>query len=120
MSATTLSPAEADRLARKLARRFRMLNWLWLGLSLLLLTSMVGVVAALWNMYVVYQRWRTPELIERRSPAVLSMYRNDSGWFLTFLLINLVLGGVVGAILIAYEYLFIRAEVRKHRQVFGG
>jgi hypothetical protein len=35
-----------------------------------------------------------------------------------FLIINLVLGGVIGAFLVAYEFLSIRKKVLDNRRVF--
>jgi hypothetical protein len=103
----------SDHLYRRLARRFRTLNWLWLVLSLVQVVSCVGIIAAAWNLYVLYQRWRVPELLRRGDPAIAGLYRNDEGWFISFLVINLALGGVVGAALIAYEFIWIRAPLRR-------
>lgn len=110
--------AAADRLARKLARRIRLINWCWIGLSLLLLGTGVGIIAAAWNVYVTIQRWSLPKLVERRSRSALASYSGDSGSWITWLLINVVLGGFVGAGIIAYEYLAVRSQVLKNGHLF--
>jgi hypothetical protein len=111
-------PKFDDHLARRLAGRFRLLSFLWIVLSVLLLASAVGAVAAAWNFYVTAQRWRLAGLIERRSPAAVAMYQGDEGWFLTGALVNLALGGGIGAALIAYEYFMIRRPVLANRHIF--
>ena len=120
MEPSRRSYEEAEALGRRLGRRFRMLNWLWVLLSLLQLASCLGAIAAAWNLHVLWSRRKVPRLLEQRSPAVLQMYQNDTGWFLSFLLINVALGGLVGAGLIVYELLLIRGPVLEHRDVFGG
>jgi hypothetical protein len=113
------SPESADQLARKLAGRFRLVNVAWVVLSVCLLVSFVGAVAAAWNIYVTTTRWRMAALIEARSPAVLDFYDRDAGWFLTAAIVNLALGGGIGAALVAYEYFFVRKPVLDNRHVFA-
>ncbi len=124
MAASPGMPAAAgevdgDALARSLAKQFRVLNILWIVVTALQVLSCAGVVAAAWNVYVLVQRWKVPKHIEARSPSVVAMYENDAGWFITFLALNLVLGGVVGAGLIAYEFFVIRAKVLANRHLFA-
>jgi hypothetical protein len=119
MPAAAATGADADALAKSLASQFRILNVLWIVLTIAQAASFAGVVAAAWNTYVLVKRWKVPRLIERRSPAVIAMYENDGAWFLTFLAVNLLLGGVIGAALIAWEYFGIRAKVLSSRQHFA-
>ncbi len=109
-----------ERVIRKLARRYRYINIGWIIISLLLFGTVVGSIAAIYNLWAVYTRWKIPAMIQRRDPRVPSIYGQDSGWFLTWALINIVLGGVVGAILIGYEYFFVRREILKNRHLFTG
>jgi hypothetical protein len=108
-----------ERLIKKIASRYRMVNIVWIVISILLFGTVVGSIAALWNLYAVFKRWNVPNLIEARDPRVPSIFA-DTGWYVTFLLINLVLGGVVGAIVVGYEFLFVRGEILKHRHLFSG
>lgn len=107
----------ADRLARQLAGRFKIINITWIIISLFQITTVIGIVVAAWNLYVTYKRWRLPELIAARSPSAVAMFQGNEGWYISFFLINLV-GGVVGAGLIAYEFLFVRGQVLKNRHLF--
>jgi hypothetical protein len=108
---------EADRLARKLARRLRLVNVLWIVISLLQLSTVIGAVIAAWNLYVIARRWHLPRLVVSRSPAAVAAFRGNEGWYLTFFLINL-LGGVVGAGLVAYEFLLIRGPLLGNGHLF--
>jgi hypothetical protein len=108
----------SDELTRSLARRFRLLNWAWLVVSIIQAISCLGIVASAWNLHVLHSRWRVPERIVGRSTSVVRMYQNDEAWFLAFLIVNVALGGVIGAVLIVYEFLSIRKQVLDNRHVF--
>jgi hypothetical protein len=109
-----------ERLVRKLAGRFRIVNIAWIVLSILLVGTVVGTIAAAWNIYVISQRWKVPAMIEARDPRVPSLFGNDTGWYVTMLVVNVALGGFVGALLIGYEYFFLRSEVLANRHLFSG
>jgi hypothetical protein len=114
-------PQRADEaLVRSLASQFRAVNVLWIVITVLQVASCAGVFCAAWNVYVLVQRWRIPRLIEARSPAVVRMYEDDIAWFVTFLAMNILLGGVVGAALIAWEFFAIRSKVLANRHLFEG
>lgn len=108
-----------ETLVRGLASQFRALNVFWVVLTVLQVVSCAGIVAAAWNAYVLTRRWRVPRLIEARNPAVVGMYQNDMAWLVSFLAINLLLGGVVGAGLILWEVFFIRAKVLENKHLFS-
>ena len=108
----------ATLLAQRLASRFRMLNVAWIILTIMLGLSAVGLIAAAWNFYVFMSRRHIPRLIDERRAAVLGLYHDDIGWFIMFFLINLILGGGIGALLIAYEFFFIRNKVLANRHIF--
>ena len=108
-----------EQLLRKLAGRYRIVNIAWIVISILLFGTLVGSIAAIWNLYAVYTRWKIASLIEARDPRVPSLF-GDSGWYITMALVNVVLGGAVGAAVVAYEYFFVRREVMKHRHLFSG
>jgi len=99
------------------ASLFAALNWIWLVIGVIQVVSCVAALAGIWNLWVVRQRWDVPRLIRRRSPAVVMMYTDDLPWFAAFFLINLLLGGVVGVLLIAVEFLLVRRSVLRHRAV---
>lgn len=109
--------AEADRLVSSLAFQYKILNWSWLILSIILIISCAGIIAGVWNLYVLRGLWKVPQMIRSKSPAVVSIFQ-DGGNLIAFLLINIALGGAVGALLIAYEYFFIRPKVLENRHVF--
>jgi len=107
-------------LVRSLADQFKALNVLWATLTVLQVLSCAGIVAAAWNAYVLSRRWKFPGLILSRSPAVVLAYQDDITWFVIFFAINVVLGGVVGAGLIAWEFFFIREKILKNAHIFQG
>ena len=111
--------ADADAMARSLAQQFRILNILWIIVTVIQIVSCAGVICAAWNVYVLVQRWKVPRLIEKRDPAVLRLYQNDLGWFITFAALNFVLGGVIGVGLIGWEFFFIRAKVLQNKHIFA-
>ena len=115
-----LTEAQEAALVRGLADQFKALNVMWVVLTILQVVSCAGIVAAAWNAYVLSRRWKFPQTILARSPGVVQAYQGDAAWFVSFFMINLLLGGVVGAFLIAWEFFFIREKVLKNAQVFRG
>ncbi len=115
-----LTAAQETALVRSLADQFRALNVMWVVLTILQVLSCAGIVAAAWNAYVLSRRWKFPKFILARSPGVVQAYEGDAAWFVSFFMINLLLGGVVGAFLIAWEFFFIREKILKNAQVFRG
>jgi hypothetical protein len=107
-------------LVRSLADQFKALNVLWATLTVLQVLSCAGIVAAAWNAYVLSRRWKFPGLILARSPAVVLAYQDDVTWFVIFFAVNVLLGGVVGAGLIAWEFFFIREKILKNAHIFQG
>lgn len=115
-----LTAAQEAALVRSLADQFKALNVMWVVLTLLQVLSCAGIVAAAWNAYVLSRRWKFPKYILARSPGVVQAYQGDAAWFVSFFMINLLLGGVVGAFLIAWEFFFIREKILKNAHVFRG
>jgi hypothetical protein len=115
-----LTEAQEAALVRGLADQFKALNVMWVVLTILQVVSCAGIVAAAWNAYVLSRRWKFPEHILARSPGVVQAYRGDEAWFVSFFMINLLLGGVVGAFLIAWEFFFIRGKILKNAHAFRG
>ena len=115
----TAEASRDDALVRGLATHFRVLNILWIVITVAQVLSCAGVICAAWNTYVVVKRWKIPKLMERRSSSIVAMYENDLSWFITFAALNFVLGGVVGVGLIAWEFFFIRAKVLENKHLFA-
>jgi hypothetical protein len=110
---------DEDALVRSLASQFKVMNILWIVLTVIQVFSCAGIICAAWNTYVLVQRWKIPRLIEARNPSIVHMYENNMAWFISFLAINIVLGGVIGAGLIAWELLGIRSKVLQNRHLFA-
>ena len=111
--------AAADRLASSLAGRARVIQICWIVLSLGLFATVAGAIAGAWNFYVIIKQWWLPGAIRARSVAVVRRYQGDSGHWLTWGLINLVLGGGIGVLLIAAEYFLVRNPIVKNRAIFN-
>jgi len=119
--ATEASGQDRDAaLVRSLADQFKALNIMWVTLTVLQVLSCAGIVAAAWNAWVLSRRWKFPSLILARSPVVVLAYRDDVTWFVIFFAVNVLLGGVVGAGLIAWEFFFIREKILRNAHLFQG
>jgi hypothetical protein len=115
-----LTEAQEAALVKGLADQFKALNVMWVVLTILQVLSCAGIVAAAWNAYVLSRRWKFPRYILARSPGVVQAYQGDAAWFVSFFMINLLLGGVVGAFLIAWEFFFIREKILRNHHIFSG
>lgn len=115
-----LLPRIADddaTVVRRLALYERLSGWAWLTLGVIQVLTVVGIVAGAWNIYAATTRIKIAPRIERREAAIPSAFASLTGYVIIGV-INLVLGGVVGLILLGID-LYVRDQVLKHRNLFG-
>jgi hypothetical protein len=88
-----------------------------LTLGIIQVLTVVGIIAGAWNIYAATTRIKVAPRIERRESGVPSAFASLTGYVIIGV-INLVLGGVIGLILLGVD-LYVRDQVLKHRNLFG-
>jgi hypothetical protein len=88
----------------------------WIVLGGLQILSLIGIVAGGWNIFAGVSRIRFAGRIKRRAPSVPTTVESMTGYVIIGL-VNLVLGGVVGIVLVGVD-LFVRDRILKRRALF--
>jgi hypothetical protein len=102
---------------RRLALYERLSGWAWLTLGIIQVLTVVGIIAGAWNIYAAITRIKIAPRIERREAAIPSAFASLTGYVIIGV-INFVLGGVIGLILLGLD-LYVRDQVLRHRNLFG-
>jgi hypothetical protein len=101
---------------RRLADYERYSGIAWIVLGALQVITVVAIIAGAWNIYAGVTRLRCAKAIEARSPAVPAAFRGVTG-LVVIGLINLVLGGVIGVLLVVVDFV-VRDRVLKNAHLF--
>lgn len=107
-----------DALVRGFASYERLSGWVWIVIGILQVLFLITIIAGAWNIYAGITRIRQAPVIERRSPSVPAAFEPLTGYVIIGVL-NLLLGGVLGLVLLAFD-LYVRDQVLKNRRLFTG
>ena len=92
-------------------------NVLWLILGIIQCITLYAVVAGIWNIVNSILALRNVKNMTAGNPNVISHYENNTTSLIIFAAINLFLGGVVGIVLVLFDF-YIRSYVLKNRSAF--
>ena len=92
-------------------------NVLWLILGIIQCVTLYAVVAGIWNIVNSILALRNVKNMTAGNPNVISHYENNTTSLIIFAAINLFLGGVVGIVLVLFDF-YIRSYVLKNRSAF--
>lgn len=109
--------ASADTTVRRISDYERWTGWLWLALGIIQILTLVGIIAGAWNIWVGRNRVKMAPQIAARDPRVPGWFE-PLGGYIVLGLVNLVLGGVIGVVLVGVD-LFVRDQVLKNRHLFA-
>lgn len=91
--------------------------WLVVGIvqCILLYTAAAGV----WNVINAIMALRNAKNIAAHNPGVIPYFEGRKTWLIVLAVINIVLGGVVGVVLVLFEW-YVRDFVLRNRSAFEG
>lgn len=112
------SPDADSQLVRRVTEYTRWSGVAWMVLGALQVLSVLAIIAGLWNLYAGYTRIRFATVVERRDPSVPAAVTGLAEYVIIGL-INLLLGGVIGVVLVGVD-LFVRDQILKNRRLFEG
>jgi hypothetical protein len=105
-----------DALTRGFASYERTSGWVWIAIGILQVVLLITILAGAWNIYVGINRGKLSPRIERRDPYIPATFEPLTGYVISGIL-NLVLGGVLGVALVAFD-LYVRDQILKNRHLF--
>ncbi len=102
-----------------LAGREQIAAIVWLIIGILQICTFIFSIAGAWNIYASITRFRQAKLVKSGYPGLVNSYDKWLPRLIVGLLINLFLGGVIGAAGSLYDIFFVRGYVLDNKQTFA-
>lgn len=116
-AAAAMSPS--DVVAAKVKRCEMISGFLWLIIGVVQVFFVYTAAAGVWNVINAIIRLRSVGNIRVGNPEVVPWYENRRTSLIIFAVVNLVLGGVVGVALVAFDW-WVRDYVLNNKTAFTG
>ena len=119
---TTVSasiPMSADSVVQKIKNGEIISSIAWLVIGVIQCLSVAAIAAGIWNIVNAIIRLINLKNIYLRNAGVVAYFDQRKIWIIVMAIVNIVLGGVVGALLALYDW-YIRDLALKNRAVFEG
>lgn len=113
------TPSTADQVATRIRKCEMVSSILWLIIGIVQLVLVWAAAAGVWNIFFAVMRLRSIKNIYAGNTAIVPWYDGRRNWLIAFAIVNLVLGGVVGVFLVAFDW-WVRDYALKYRTVFEG
>jgi uncharacterized Zn finger protein (UPF0148 family) len=117
-------PETDQKTVEKIAQYERISAILWMCLGVIQVAAgaihglmIAMIIIGVWNIHAAYSRLKLPALIRARSLSIPAMYEKQVLRLLIIGVLNLVLGGVIGAAFVVFDFV-IRGMVLRHRALF--
>ncbi len=117
--ATVAAMSSSDVVAAKVKRCEIISGLLWLVIGAVQVFFVYTAAAGVWNVINAILRLRSVGNIRAGNPEVVSWYENRRTSLIIFAVVNLVLGGVVGVALVAFDW-WVRDYVLNNKSAFMG
>ena len=87
-----------------------------LGIAIIQLISIYGAIAGIWNIIAGISRIQMVKRIKARESSIPNDFAGMGG-LLTIGIVNLLLGGVIGLVFVAFDF-FVRDKILSNRHLF--
>jgi hypothetical protein len=117
ISPISIQPETSDQTTiRNISDYERLSGIFWIILGTLQTLTIVGAICGIWNIFAGISRCKLSPRILRREKIIPSIFE-DITQLVIIGIINLVLGGFIGLIFVAFDF-YIRDKVLKNRHLF--
>lgn len=110
-------PIGADAVAVKARRCEVVSNLAWLVVGVIQCLTLYAAAAGVWNIVNAIVALRNVKNIAAHNPSVVPYFESRKVWLIVLAIVNLVLGGVVGIVLVLFEW-YVRDFVLRNRSAF--
>ena len=107
----------AAAIVGRLATYERLSGIVWMVLAVFQILSCAGVFAGVWNLYAARSRLRLAPRVAARHIEVPKVYEDGVPQLVLLLLVNVFLGGTIGAIWVLFDF-YVRAKILENRGAF--
>lgn len=112
-------PVGADAVALKVRRCEIASNVAWLIVGIIQCVLVYTAAAGVWNVVNAIVALRNVKNITAHNPGVVPYFEGRKTWLIVLAVVNVVLGGVVGVVLVLFDW-FVRDFVLRNRSAFEG
>lgn len=105
-----------EQTLRRIADYERISAILWICLGVFQVVMVVTLIAGAWNIYAGWSRLALPEQIRARKAHIPAAFEDVTSLIVIGVL-NLILGGVVGILFVAFDFV-VRDMVLRNRHLF--
>ncbi len=106
-----------DQLLNSLSQKIHTNAILWMVLGVIQCVTMIGIIAGIWNIYAAWNDLKYSKECLTNPRGIVQRFEPVNGYIIA-LVINLVLGGVIGVVGVAYEMIAIRGFVMENKSYF--
>ncbi len=103
---------------KTLSKREKISAILWLVLGIVQIISCAGVICGAWNIYCAICRLKQSKAVLTPYPGLVKTYDSWMTTIIIGMVINLLIGGVIGVAAAIYDMLAIRGYVMENKQTF--
>ena len=103
---------------KTLSEREKISAILWMVIGAIQILTFVGVFCGAWNIYCAYCRFKQSKAVLTPYPGLVKSYDNWMTSIIISLVINLLLGGVIGAGAAIFDMIGIRGYVLENKDTF--
>ena len=111
------APIGPDAVARNVRRCEIISSVAWLVIGVIQCVLVVSLAAGVWNVINAILCLRNVKNIVAHNSAVVPYFEQRRVWLIVLAVVNLVLGGVVGVVLVLVDW-FVRDYVLRNRSAF--
>lgn len=102
---------------RRLADYERLSCIFWLILGIVQIFLVWTALAGIWNIIAAISRWKLPDRIRQRDPAIPALYEKINGLVIIGV-VNLLLGALLGLVFVAFDF-YVRDMVLTNAHLFN-
>lgn len=103
---------------KTLSEREQISAILWLIIGILQIISCAGVICGAWNIYCAISRFKQSKAVLTPYPGLVQSYDKWMTNIIISIVINVVLGGVIGVAAAIFDMVGIRGYVLENKQIF--
>lgn len=92
-------------------------NIVWIVVGIIQCVAVYTAAAGVWNIVNVIVALRNAKNITAHNPGVVPYFDQRKVWLIVLAVVNLILGGVVGVVLVLFEW-YVRDFVLRNRSAF--
>lgn len=107
----------SEPLLERLSQKIHTNAILWMVLGIVQCITMIGIIAGIWNIYAAWNDMKYSKECLNNPSGIVQRFEPLQGYIIA-LVLNLVLGGVIGVVGVAYELIAIRGFVLENKSYF--